>query len=57
MKALFISLVAGWVIGILFSWLQLPLPVPPLVGLTGLAGMSLGEWSSRQLSQLWSHYF
>ncbi|MES1022955.1 DUF1427 family protein [Gloeocapsa sp. BRSZ] len=57
MKNLFISLVAGWLIGILFSWLQLPLPVPPIAGLAGLAGMSLGGWSLKQLIQLWTRYF
>ena len=29
MKEFTLSLVAGWVIGILFTWLKLPLPAPP----------------------------
>jgi XapX domain-containing protein len=42
MKELVSSLIAGWVIGVIFSVLRLPLPVPPLPGLVGLLGMFLG---------------
>lgn len=48
MKEFTLSLVAGWVIGILFTWLKLPLPAPPPLGLVGAAGLTLGgffyEW-------------
>ncbi|MBV9386679.1 MAG: DUF1427 family protein [Chroococcidiopsidaceae cyanobacterium CP_BM_ER_R8_30] len=44
MRELVLSLLAGWIIGIVLSWLKIPLPAPPLAGLLGLAGMTLGGW-------------
>ncbi|ARV62779.1 XapX domain protein [Nostocales cyanobacterium HT-58-2] len=55
MKEIVLSLLAGWVIGIFFSWLKLPLPVPPLPGLVGLAGMLLGGLFLQELRQLFTH--
>jgi XapX domain-containing protein len=53
MKEFVLSLLAGWVIGILFTWLKLPLPAPPPLGLVGAAGLTLGaffyQWISRIL--------
>jgi XapX domain-containing protein len=49
MKELVLSLVAGWIIGIVLSWLKIPLPAPPLVGLLGLAGMTLGGWCFQKM--------
>jgi XapX domain-containing protein len=53
MKEFILSLLAGWVIGIIFAWLKLPLPAPPPLGLVGAAGLTLGgfffEWVSRFL--------
>ncbi|NJR62838.1 MAG: DUF1427 family protein [Cyanobacteria bacterium CRU_2_1] len=51
MRQLILSLFVGWIIGVVFSWFKLPLPVPPLAGLFGLAGMMLGDWMLQQLHQ------
>jgi XapX domain-containing protein len=54
MKIIVLSLLAGWIIGIIFAWLKLPLPAPPPVGLVGAAGLTLGsifyEWMRNLLS-------
>lgn len=43
MKELFLSLVAGMIIGIVFKFLRLPLPAPPvLAGVLGVAGVYFG---------------
>lgn len=53
MKELVLSLIAGWIIGVVLSWLHIPLPAPPLSGLLGLAGMTLGgacfQWMGKFL--------
>lgn len=39
-----LALGAGLVVGVLFSWLRLPLPAPPtLTGILGAAGVYLGS--------------
>ena len=43
MKEVVIALFAGWVIGIIFAWLKLPIPAPPPLGLVGAAGLTLGS--------------
>lgn len=55
MKDLVLSLLAGWIIGIVLSWVKIPLPAPPLVGLIGLAGMTLGGFSFQQLGKILGH--
>ena len=55
MKDLVLSLLAGWMIGIILSWVKIPLPAPPLVGLIGLAGMTLGGWFFQLLSKYFAH--
>jgi XapX domain-containing protein len=52
MKEFILSLVAGWIIGVFFGWLKLPLPAPPLMGLVGAFGILLGSWSIEQLKNL-----
>jgi XapX domain-containing protein len=43
MKEIILSLVAGLVVGILFKFLKLPLPAPPvLAGVLGIVGVYLG---------------
>lgn len=39
-----LSLLGGWIIGIVFGGLKLPAPVPPLLGLIGAAGVLLGGY-------------
>ncbi len=51
MKEVIISLFAGWIIGIIFSWLKLPLPAPPPLGLVGLAGLTLGAFFYQWIAQ------
>lgn len=38
------SILAGWIIGVVFAWLKLPAPVPPLLGLFGAGGVLLGAY-------------
>jgi len=52
MKEVVISLLAGWVIGIIFSWLKLPIPAPPPLGLVGAAGLTLGSLFYQHFHQL-----
>ncbi|KFZ32561.1 XapX domain protein [Anoxybacillus flavithermus] len=43
MKEVLLSLLAGLVVGILFKFLRLPLPAPPvLAGMMGVFGVYLG---------------
>jgi len=52
MRELVLSLLAGWIIGIVLTWLKIPMPAPPLAGLLGLAGMTLGGWCFELLGKL-----
>lgn len=46
----FYALGAGLAVGLLFSWLKLPLPAPPtLTGILGAAGVFLGSVLYRAL--------
>jgi len=49
MKEFILSLLAGWIVGVLFGWLKLPLPAPPPIGFVGALGILLGSWSIEQL--------
>lgn len=51
MKEFVLSLVAGWIMGVLFGWLKLPLPAPILVRFVGALRILLGAWSIKQLKQ------
>lgn len=48
MKEAILSLLAGWIVGVLFGWLKLPLPAPPLIGFVGALGILFGAWSIEQ---------
>ncbi|MGY4689131.1 XapX domain-containing protein [Salibacterium sp. K-3] len=55
MKELMLSLVAGMIIGIVFKFLRLPLPAPPvLAGVIGVAGVYFGgvivDWFYKTLA-------
>ena len=43
MKAYWVSLAAGMVVGLLYSVMQVKSPAPPTVALVGLLGMLGGE--------------
>ena len=43
MTEILLALFAGAIVGILFSWLKLPLPAPPVLsGIAGIFGIYLG---------------
>jgi len=50
-----LSLLAGWIVGVFFSWLGLPLSAPPPIELVGAAGIALGSWSLHYLRDLLTH--
>ena len=52
MKEVVLSLVAGWVIGIIFAWFKLPIPAPPPLGLVGAAGLTLGAFCYQYFNEL-----
>ncbi|MBD2777840.1 XapX domain-containing protein [Iningainema tapete] len=55
MKEFIISLVAGWIVGVLFGWLKLPLPAPRLMGFVGALGILFGGRSIEQLKHILTH--
>lgn len=55
MRGFVLSLVAGWIVGVLFGWLKLPLPAPSLMGFVGALGILLGAWSIEQFKQILLH--
>ncbi|MFW6034654.1 MAG: XapX domain-containing protein [Halothermotrichaceae bacterium] len=43
MKEIFLSLITGFIVGIIFSFFKLPIPAPPaLAGVAGIVGIYLG---------------
>jgi XapX domain-containing protein len=46
------SLLGGWIIGVVFGWLKLPAPVPPLLGLIGAGGVLLGGFCYAWIAKL-----
>ncbi|MEG3850517.1 DUF1427 family protein [Microcoleus sp. herbarium19] len=46
------ALGCGWVIGVTFSFMKLPAPVPPVLGLVGAVGILLGGYCYRLLNEL-----
>lgn len=48
------ALLGGWIIGIVFAWLKLPAPVPPLIGLIGATGVLIGSYCYSLLVRLFS---
>lgn len=54
MKEVFLALLAGILVGVLFKFLKLPLPAPPvLTGVIGIFGVYFGgiiaEWIGKML--------
>lgn len=44
-KAVLLSVVGGWVLGLIFTACRIPLPVPPLMGLVAAAAVLAGQAS------------
>jgi XapX domain-containing protein len=47
-----LSLLGGWIIGVVFMAVKLPAPVPPLLGLIGAAGVLLGGYCYEIIAKL-----
>lgn len=43
---------AGWIVGVVFGWLKLPLPAPPLMGFVGALGILFGAWLIEHLKHI-----
>lgn len=57
MKEILLALITGFIVGIIFALLKLPIPAPPAAaGVVGIVGIYLGfkviSWVSPMLSQL-----
>jgi XapX domain-containing protein len=52
-KELILALLAGLIVGILFKFLKLPIPAPPvLAGVIGIVGVYLGGMAAEWLQNL-----
>ena len=55
MFSVFLATLTGFVVGVLFSFLRLPIPAPPtLAGVMGIVGVYLGFICYRELVTLFS---
>ncbi|CAM3864219.1 XapX domain-containing protein [Parendozoicomonas haliclonae] len=49
----FLATVTGFFIGILFSWLKLPIPAPSaLAGVMGIVGLFLGRYAYMEIATM-----
>lgn len=56
MKELFLALFAGLIVGMLFKFLKLPLPAPPVLpGVIGIFGVYLGGIAVEWIAKLIQH--
>ncbi|MCH1502663.1 MAG: DUF1427 family protein [Verrucomicrobiaceae bacterium] len=54
MQTLFLALFAGFLVGVLFSVIKLPLPAPPVLsGILGIVGIYLGGASYQWILAAW----
>lgn len=45
MNEVLLAMAAGFIVGLLFSFLKLPIPAPPVLsGVMGIVGVYLGGW-------------
>ncbi|WP_095210617.1 XapX domain-containing protein [Endozoicomonas ascidiicola] len=55
MYSVFLAAFTGFAVGVLFSFLRLPIPAPPtLAGVMGIVGVYLGFLCHRELIALFS---
>jgi XapX domain-containing protein len=45
MSQIVLSIFGGWLLGVIFTALRIPLPVPPLLGLLAAAAVLAGQFS------------
>jgi XapX domain-containing protein len=57
MKAYFVSLAAGVLVGLLYTVLDVKSPAPPTIALVGLLGMLAGEHAITLARHLATHVF
>jgi XapX domain-containing protein len=56
MQNIILSIVGGWTLGVIFTALRIPLPVPPLMGLVAAAAVLAGQASWQVMSRfLFNH--
>lgn len=46
------SLLGGLIVGVLFKFIKLPVPAPPLIGIVGVVGIFLGAEIARAIMGL-----
>ena|SRR5882724_11328449 len=54
MKAYFISLAVGVLVGVIYALLQVRPPAPPVIALVGLLGILFGEQIPPWIKQTWA---
>jgi XapX domain-containing protein len=57
MKAYFVSLAAGVLVGLLYTVLDVKSPAPPTIALVGLLGMLAGEHAITLVRHVATHVF
>ncbi|MDQ0214182.1 XapX domain-containing protein [Oikeobacillus pervagus] len=58
MKEVFLSLLCGFTVGVIFAIFRLPIPAPPaLAGIAGIIGIYLGFKIITWLSPLFQSFF
>jgi XapX domain-containing protein len=57
MKAYFVSLAVGVLVGLLYSVMEVKSPAPPTIALVGLLGMLAGEHALTLARHLATHLF
>ncbi|MFJ7666963.1 XapX domain-containing protein [Lysinibacillus sp. NPDC097195] len=52
MLQIVLSFIGGLLVGILFKFIKLPVPAPPLIGIVGVIGIFLGAELVKAIFQL-----
>ncbi|MFT5187554.1 MAG: XapX domain-containing protein [Verrucomicrobiales bacterium] len=54
MQPVILALLAGYLVGIIFSFIKLPLPAPPVLpGVVGIVGIYMGGLSYQWVLEKW----